>query len=126
MADEIAAHPPLPEKPTHADIMAAVRKCQQDINIFAMAQQRNASAAKTIGEAVTRIEAAIGYVSKDLHGELVGEGLCGDLARLTARVDKRFGLYDGFQRYAAGALAAGLLLGLVLWWLIAQRLEFLR
>jgi hypothetical protein len=65
----------------------------------------------------------VGSTGFDEHGAMIGVGIAGDLARLKGRVDRRFGIYDGVTKYAAGATAATLLAVTVIWWLIQNRVD---
>jgi hypothetical protein len=83
-------------------------------------------------ETLDRIEAklddltrVVGFSSMDEHGDLIGAGIAGDLARLKARVDARFSRDDGRARYLAGAAAAARLSMAAAWWLLHERLEAL-
>ena len=67
----------------------------------------------------------VGYSSLDERGALIGSGVAGELARLTARVDARFRRDDDRLRYLAGAFAAASLFVLCIWWLVRPRLEAL-
>lgn len=115
-----------PENPSHADILAEVRGYRSELTTYVLAQQRDAAASKATADALARIEASIGWCKLDEHGLLIGEGLCGEVGRLKERVDKRFQLYDGMERFVKGSLAAALVAGAIIWWLIAERLGFLR
>ncbi len=88
--------------------------------------------ADTLDAAIDRIETkldglagVVGFAARDEHGQLVGTGVAGDLARLSARVDTRFSRDDGRTRYVAGATAAAALFMAAIWWLIRGRLEAL-
>lgn len=96
-------------------------------DMMALTMQRIELALKegfdTSAREIAEIKKTVGWVGTDPHGALVGEGIAGDLGRLKARVDKRFGVYDGVTKYAAGATAAAVLALAVIWWLLESRLD---
>lgn len=126
------AGPPLPEHPTHADILKEVRKGAQDLGIFAVAQQRNATAIKGLQEReaerdrrvenmLSEIQEAIGYERLDKYGKPIGTGLTGRMMR----EELRWRWIDDTRRYLLGASAAAALLILVIWWLARPAIEAL-
>lgn len=64
----------------------------------------------------------VGREDEDEYGRPVGVGIIGRLMRLEKRVDRRFSLYDGWKKYAAGIAAGAGVLFLVIWWLVGDRL----
>lgn len=111
------------KQPSHADL-------RNDINVQTMAVQAMQKAMKEGFDALNRevasIKETVGHVGTDERGQLIGTGIAGDLGRLRQRVDQRFGLYDGWVKYAAGALASLTVLGAVIWWLVRERVGFLQ
>lgn len=114
--------PPVPENPSHGDILAGVRRLETTIATLIMTQQREAVASKATAEAVARLEKRVGWIGHDQHGSLIGEGFLGDFARLDEKVTRRFNVQDGWRRYMAGALFATTLLVVVVWWLVEGKL----
>lgn len=109
-----------PEHPTHADL-------RHDLDMQTLVLQRIETAMKD-GFAALRLEVAsiketVGHVGTDDRGDLIGTGIAGDLGRLRQRVDRRFGQYDGWIKYAAGALASITVLGAVIWWLVQNKID---
>jgi hypothetical protein len=83
---------------------------------------------KTIAEftrALNGLSAKIGGEDADQYGHPIGTGLTGRLMRLEIEVGRRGRIYEGLSKYAAGAVAATALLGVVIWWLLGDKLETL-
>lgn len=96
---------------------------ENDLSVYMMALQQ---VQKSLGELSTKIggiEDTLGWTGHDEHGDLIGKGIAGNLARLEARVDRRFRIYDGVTRYAAGATATAVLMSAILWFVIKNKLE---
>lgn len=114
------AEPKRSEHPTHADL-------RHDLDVVLLTiqgiQKDHSAAFSEIRQALEHIKKIVGHVGTDERGNLIGTGIAGDLGRLRERVDKRFGLYDGWVKYAAGALAAITVAGGVIWWLIQSRVD---
>jgi hypothetical protein len=96
------------EQPSHADL-------RHDIDMQTLVLQR-------IEGKLDSVIKTVGFHGTDERGQLIGTGIAGDLARLKRHV----GRYDGWVKYAAGALASVSVLGAVIWWLVQNRLGFLR
>lgn len=97
-----------PEHPSHADL-------RHDLDVQTLVLQR-------IEKKLDGVIKTVGFHDTDERGKLIGTGIAGDLARLKQHV----GRYDGWIKYAAGALASISVLGAVIWWLVQERLAFLR
>lgn len=69
------------------------------------------------------IREVVGSAGRDDHGAIIGTGLAGSIARLEERVNARFSRDDGWRRYASGAVAAGAIFLVVLWWIVKDRLH---
>jgi hypothetical protein len=112
-----------PEQPSHADL-------RHDLDVVLLTiqgiQKDNTKAFGEIGRTLDHIKEIVGHVGTDERGDLIGTGIAGDLGRLRQRVDRRFGQYDGWIKYAAGALASLTVLGAVIWWLVRERIGFLQ
>ena len=109
-----------PEQPSHADL-------RRDLDMQTMVLQR---IEKTMSDGfdalkheIASIKETVGHVGTDERGDLIGTGIAGDLGRLRQRVDRRFGQYDGWIKYAAGALASITVLGAVIWWLVQNKID---
>jgi hypothetical protein len=129
---ELFQREPLPEKPTHADILRAVEKTQTDLGVFAIAQQRNAEAIKglkqreeqrdkRVEDALAEIKELIGYETLDKYGKPIGIGLTGRMMR----EERRWRWVDDTRRYILGAAAATSILIIVIWWLVRPAIETL-
>jgi hypothetical protein len=93
----------------------------QAVNTMALAAIQ--TTLKAVQEEIAAIKETLGWTGQDEHGGLIGTGIAGNLARLEKRVDRRFAIYDGVTRYAAGATATAVVMGAVLWFVIKHKLE---
>ncbi|MDP1738924.1 MAG: hypothetical protein Q8L23_15965 [Caulobacter sp.] len=123
------AEPP----PSHADILAGVERVTarqdeaerlQDMHIVT-AQRLEVAVANGFAAAQTEMGAirkSIGDEGEDAYGKPVGTGVVGRLMRLEHRLSR----YDGWVKSAGAAGIPLAIAGGVVWWLIQNRLEFLR
>jgi hypothetical protein len=127
-----AAHRPRPvatrpEQPTHADIMDRIGDRQDEADrhadLMTMTVQRIEHAVAALAEQVASEMAAIrdsiGDEGQDEYGKPVGRGVVGRLMRM----ERRLGRYDGWVKWATGAVASALLFAGVLWWAWQPKLE---
>lgn len=127
---------PLPRRvtaegpPSHQDILDAIEALERQRQLDADARADLSRRVDTSALTMQRIEGKlddlkpiVGWSNTDRHGEPIGEGIAGDLMRLKLRVDKRFGLYDGWAKWAAGALAAATLIGVIAWRVIVAWID---
>lgn len=109
-------------QPTHGELLRHIEQIGRDVGLLTVAQQR-------IEGKVDGVARTVGWTGKDEKGDLIGEGLAGELARLTHRVDVRFTRDDLFintwRGRIVGAAAATTLLIAVLWWALSPKLEAL-
>lgn len=72
----------------------------------------------------------VGQADRDEYGKPIGTGIAGDLQRLSHQVGQRFRTYDIWRANAKGILigagAALTVLGGVIWFLIKDRIGFLK
>lgn len=88
-------------------------------------QKIQTSMAEMSGQ-LTELREAVGYTSTDERGQPIGTGIKGDVMRIRIKVDQKFGMYEGMVKYATGALmAASIAIGVV-WWLVQDRVDFLK
>ncbi len=73
-----------------------------------------------------QIKALIGEEHENERGEKLGTGLMGRLMRHELKDERRFAKYHRWQLLASGFIAALVLFGPVIWWLVADRLAFLK
>lgn len=111
---------PKPESVTHADL-------RNDLNLQSLTLQRiekaMADGFRAMADDIDSLKKTVGYVGTDERGELIGEGIAGDLGRLKERVDKRFSRYDAWERAAAVAVATATIFIVAIWWLVQQKIE---
>jgi hypothetical protein len=96
---------------------------ENDQTVYMMALQRVEKALADLKTELGDVKETLGWTGFDEHGALIGVGIAGNVARLEQRVNRRFAIYDGVTKYAAGATAATILVGGVLWWVIKSRME---
>ena len=111
------------------DIVALARTVetlQNDRDVDRLVWQKIQASMAELTEAVRAQTAAIGSTWTDEHGAPVGTGIKGDLMRIRLKVDKKFSFYDGLGKYAAGAIMAASVAVTVVWWLVQERVEFLK
>lgn len=82
-------------------------------------------ASAEIKELLGSLNLAIGSEGEDEYGKPVGTGIVGRLMRLERDVQRRFATLDGWTRMATGVAMAGGVLGVVLWWLLGEKLAAL-
>jgi hypothetical protein len=87
-----------------------------DIAVLSVALQR-------VETVLAQVQKTLGETGFDEHGALIGTGIAGNLARLEQRVNRRFAIYDGVTRYAAGATATAAVMGALLWFVIKNKIE---
>ena len=68
-----------------------------------------------------RLIKVLGSEDEDERGRRVGTGVVGRLMRVETTVAKRFSLYDGWIKMAAGFSAAVLIAAPVIWWLVSSK-----
>lgn len=95
---------------------------ENDLSVNTMALQGIQRSLIEIKKELSTLSATVGTVGTDDHGALIGTGIAGDLGRLKEKVDKRFGRYDAWSRYAAGAVAGFGFMALALWWVIQEKI----
>jgi len=108
----LAAAPP--EDPV-AGVLRRQDALERNDELRALAMQR-------IEIKADQILQALGDEGEDRYGRPIGTGIVGRLMRLELRVERRFGLYDGLRRYAAGVAAGVAVAGAALWWVISDRI----
>ncbi len=108
-----------PQQPTHADL-------RHDLDMHALVLQRIEKSVEkgfeAIGNELSDLKRTVGEVGTDERGALIGTGIAGELGRLKARVDARFGIYDRWASRVMGAVSAVVILGVAIWWLVEDRL----
>jgi hypothetical protein len=75
---------------------------------------------------VDGLKTSVGAATLDERGKPVGTGMAGQLQRLEHRVEGRFREFDNWKTFGKGAIAAAVLFGAVIWWLVSGRIDFLR
>lgn len=94
---------------------------------IALLLQRVNTQYANIAHELAALKLVVGWSGHDERGELVGEGLAGDLCRHCAKVDARFARDDLFvNTWRARAIATGFTVsffGAILWWAFRHRLE---
>lgn len=128
---------PTEPPPTHGDILEAVDRvsgrqdeAERHVDLMAMTVQRIEKAVveglAQLHVEVSGIRDSIGVEGQDQYGKPIGTGVVGRLMRL----ERRNGRWDGWLKWASGAAAAVAVIagivGPILWWLIENRVEFLR
>jgi hypothetical protein len=120
-----ADHPQTRSHEEIYDLLATFAAQVDEAKTAAANAVTKADAAHSVGRSVEgKIDdliRAIGSESVDEHGEKIGTGVVARLMRLETCVAKRFGLYDAWLRFAAGACAAVAVAAAVLWWLLAEK-----
>jgi hypothetical protein len=124
---------PVPVARSHEDIYDLLAESRADI---AAAKKKaedaecRADMAALVGQRIeTKLDSLlkiVGEEHEDERGERVGTGVVGRLMRLEGQVAKRFGLYDGWLKLGTGFAAAVALAWGVIWWLLSDRLNFLK
>lgn len=111
------------------DIVAlakTVETLQNDRDVDKLVWQKIQTTLSELKDSVDRVSDAVGSTWTDEHGTPVGTGIKGDLMRIRIKVDKKFSFYDGLGKYAAGAIMAASVAVTVVWWLVQERVEFLK
>lgn len=103
-----------------------VETLQNDRDVDRLVWQKIQLSIAELTEAVRDQTAAIGSTWTDEHGAPVGTGIKGDVMRIRLKVDQKFSVYDGWAKYATGALMAATVAVTVVWWLVQERVEFLK
>lgn len=94
--------------------------------VAAIVMRRIESRLDEIAHSAKNVETQLGWSRHDERGQLIGDGVIGDLARLSARVDQRL-MRDDFlistwRNRVVGASFALTLAGAIIWWLIKSKL----
>lgn len=111
------------------DVMALARSVetlQNDRDVDKLVWQKIQTTLDEQTKAIQAITIAIGSTSTDEHGQPVGTGIKGDVMRIRLKVDQKFSVYDGWAKYATGAIMAASVAIAVVWWLVQERVEFLK
>lgn len=112
------------------DLVARALEQAEQANQKAADAVSRADLAHLVGQRVEiKVDAlikAVGEEHEDERGQRVGTGVIGRLMRLEASVAKRFGLYDGWLKIGTGFAAAIALAWAVVWFLVKDRLGFLK
>ena len=118
------------ETPSHGDIMDAVRilsdrqdTAERHVDLMTMTVQRIEKALteglSAIHLEMTAIKDSIGDEGQDEYGKPIGRGVVGRLMRM----ERRIGRYDGWVKWATGALFAAGVFGSILWWAWEAKLK---
>lgn len=98
----------------------------EEQNLAAVLKRLEAQLALVVHE-LEALKKIVGWSGHDERGDLIGEGLAGDLCRHCAKVDARFARDDMFvNTWRARLIGASVTVSLfvaVLWWVLGRRLE---
>lgn len=104
----------------------AIETLRNDRDVDKLVWQKIQTSISELHTAVSALTAAVGETSTDEHGNPIGTGIKGDVMRIRIKVDQRFSAYDGWKKYAKGALAAAAVSITIVWWLVQDRVDFLK
>lgn len=116
-------HPESDHEPTHGDLL---RKATKDaVEAKERTDQLHHVVQRVEGK-LDKLLRAIGDEGEDEHGARIGTGLTGRLMRLEVSVRRRFHLYDRWTWIATGVVTTAGVAAAIIWWLVENRVAFLR
>lgn len=108
------------------DAWRKIETLSNDNDVNKLVWQKIQTTMAEMSSQLTELREAVGFTSTDERGQPIGTGIKGDVMRIRIKVDQKFSMYEGFAKYATGALmAASLAVGIV-WWLVQDRVDFLK
>lgn len=118
-----------PERPSHGDLLKAIRAAERKADTASSATGAHAMALQRVEGKMDQIIKVLGAEDRDERGAAIGTGLTGRLMRLEHQVRRRFATYDNIRALATGGLAGAGVVGggliATLWWALGDKLGHL-